>query len=279
MRQVGSRGEPTGIAVDSAGSVYLAGNFRRILRSDDSLIQQPQQGAALTNGFVARLSATGQWRWATPITEMAYEGMGPLTLDAAGQPVVFGGTYGGSQFGDGTVIPVGTGPGFLGRLTTSGQWLSVLLFGDGAWINPRALATDSAGRFYFGGEYAGTPTFGTHTLPGTGGSVTTPSFFVASFDPAPNAWRWATGGATGGGNLHNMLRTLAVAPAGDRGYVGGQVGGTGARFGSFSVPAVPRVSRWVYRPARRRGQLAVAPRLRGCPPNGHRGRFGRRNRG
>lgn len=183
MRQVGSRGEPTGIAVDSAGSVYLAGNFRGILRSDDSLIQQPQQGAALTNGFVARLSATGQWRWATPITEMAYEGMGPLTLDAAGQPVVFGGTYGGSQFGDGTVIPVGTGPGFLGRLTTSGQWLSVLLFGDGAWINPRALATDSAGRFYLGGEYAGTPTFGTHTLPGTGGSVTTPSFFVASFRP------------------------------------------------------------------------------------------------
>ena len=157
------RSAGTALRLGPDGAVFVAGRYHSALRFATGpgratvLPGQPRT----TQAFVARLSATGAWQWATPVTSTStnrstFERSGQgevqvtgLDLDAAGQLCLTG------SFATVATFPTqpvptrlsGSGP-FVAWLSPRGQWVSVATptAGDTILIIPQALVAVGAGR-------------------------------------------------------------------------------------------------------------------------------------
>lgn len=216
---------PAGIALDSAGNVYVAGSTS----SDDF----PTTPGALQRtpglGFLTKLEPT-----LTRAIYSTYLGVGvsAFAVEASGGVYVAGGAAAGFPTTEGA-FRGGDHGAYVARLSPEGSLVYVALLGD---ANPRAIAIDSAGNAYIAGTTAA------QDFPVTPGAVQTriaePGFydgFVTKLNAAGSGLVWST---YIGAVLASEAHDVTVDAAGNA-YVTGtftaKVSADGARL-LYSVP-------------------------------------------
>ena len=237
-----------GIATDSSGNVYVTGGFT------GSVTIGP--GTTLTgsdffeNAFVAKYDTSGTVQWAKGITGQFTTARGQgIATDSDGNVYVTGYYYPTATFAPGTTLTsAGSNDVFVAKYDTSGtvQWAESI---GGTGIDyGYGIATDSGGNVYVTGQYSGSVTIGSTTLPDTGSS----DAFVAKYDTSGTV-QWATSiGGTGpdsgrgiatdsGGNVYvtgNYNGTATFAP----GTTLTSAGGSDAFVAKYSPPKYLRIN-------------------------------------
>ena len=217
-----------GLAVDAAGSQYVAGSLKNGAGSGAPATRvfgstSLTGGSGFGSGFVAKLSATQQWQWALRATgngeEVAFE---HVAVSPAGDTYAAGYVAADDLISPngGTLLTVGsftyttTRPqaAFVTRLNASGQpqWLAGV---SGVYI----LATGwdaAAGNLVVVGVYERSPVFGATTLPAPAGT-NTEGLFVARLNAA-GQWVSAVGVTSTGAASSSRLAVSsgAVGPQG-----------------------------------------------------------------
>jgi hypothetical protein len=210
--------EPGGIAVDSAGNVYLAGFFEGTAAFGGTTLTS----AGGDDVFVAKLTSAGTVSWAKRLGGSGRDWDYDLAVDRSGNVYLAGNFQGPAAFGGTTLTGAGSDDVFVAKLTSAGTvaWARQLGGSGSDWA--ARLALDGAGSVYVTGAFQGTAAFGGMTLTSAGGQ----DGYVAKLSSA-GVVQWARdfGGSGGDGG-----DGLAVDAAGTV-YVAGYFQGTAA-FGS-----------------------------------------------
>lgn len=183
----------------SDGSVVVAGFFRGTATFGSTTLVS----AGLNDVFVAKLSADGNWLWATRAGGTSNESATDLAVNASGEIAitgVFDGTTGAGTaptFGSTTLSSLGAGDIYVATLTPSGAWnwaVSAGSTGNDGYGQGKAVAMQADGSVFLAGAFAGSMTLG--SLP-TLTRVGNDDLFAAKLTAA-GVWAWsvAAGGTT-----------------------------------------------------------------------------------
>ncbi|MCB2378754.1 T9SS type A sorting domain-containing protein [Hymenobacter sp. BT635] len=222
----------TALAVDASGNAYVTGNFGSPL-SLGTFRLNPAGGYGKDDVFVAKLSATGTWLWATRAGGEEHDISTGVALDASNNVYLTGRFYNRATFGStilSSTTPVINQDVFVTKLSPTGTWLWAVKGGSGYSDTGLAITTDAIGSVYVTGIYdaafaAGGAYFGTTLLPpSTNGT----DIFVAKLT-TDGVWQWA---ASAGGNYWDEPSGVALDRQGNV-YVSGYFNGP-ARFGAYS---------------------------------------------
>ncbi|MBH8570901.1 T9SS type A sorting domain-containing protein [Microvirga sp. STS02] len=229
------------VATDAAGRVYVGG---AINESATSGPVSRSFGSAGTvgpgrNGFIAQVTAAGQWAWTTAAVPSGTSSTPPhisvnsVAVTAGGDVYATGIVAGsGVQVGSQNQALGGTGQGvFVARLSSMGvcQWVQVV---EMTAFLPPVLAIDpGTGGVVLVGAYQGSPSFGGTALPASN-FYRSGSVYVARLSAA-GQWLSATASA---GTVGVISLNAAVGPAGQVAIVGSHGAGTIA-FGSNTLTA------------------------------------------
>ena len=186
----------TGLAVDSVGNVYLAGNFAGTVDFDPNAGMASQSSLSNSvDGFAWKLDFAGKYVWATRFGGTADEAVTDLGLDKAGNTFVAGTFTGTGDFDPGTSVATlvsgsGAADAFLLRLNASGGLTYARAFGGGmSTTRVTGVWADGAGNVYLAGGFSGVADF-------------EPSATIASLD-----------GGTGSGFVAKLLpATITTRP-------------------------------------------------------------------
>ena len=178
------------VAVDRAGDILLTGSFRNQATFGPAQVGTPQ--TTVDDVVVAKLSAGGQWQWATRAGGSSYDVGYAVAADAQNNVYVVGGVSVQADFGstvlNGTNL---TSSVFVGRLSPAGTWQWVLGAGNatagGANGGGVGFALDAAGNALVADRYQGTATMGPFAL--NSGGAFQDAGFVAKLGNAPLATR------------------------------------------------------------------------------------------
>lgn len=212
------------VALDTSGNVFVAGFFERVVDFDATSLTNSSP-SSYTDIFVAKLNASGQTIWASPLGMDGFSDTGRgIAVDTAGNVLVAGQ----SKDVTGTVA----GRVYVAKLSSAGALTWERRFGsrdNGAGFadTANAVAADAAGNVLVAGHF-GSPiaTFGATTLTNAGLN----DLFLAKLD-ANGATLWIRpAGASG----DDRALAVAVAPGGTI-HLGGQAAGTNA-FAGFLQP-------------------------------------------
>ncbi|MCC3155729.1 SBBP repeat-containing protein [Hymenobacter sp. 15J16-1T3B] len=222
------------IAVDATGNAFVAGSFHSptatfgTLTLTNSTPQPASASSTESDLYVAKLSAAGQWLWATNATGTRGEDASDVALDASGNVFISGDFYSSRLTAGSSVLPSnGYGSNILvAKLNAAGawQWAASNVGSSGYFTN--GVARDASGNLYVVGNFSGTVSFGATTLVSNGAD----DFFVGKLD-ATGQWQWA---AQGGGEDGEYSSALTLDAAGNV-YVSGSFSSLSAQFGSFSL--------------------------------------------
>ncbi|MBJ6144711.1 IPT/TIG domain-containing protein [Hymenobacter sp. BT559] len=247
VRQAGGEGPEsvTGLMVDAAGSVYLAGRYYGPAPFGPYTLTTNQPASISSDIFVAKLNAAGTWQWAVSGGGPGDDEGGRLALGSSGQLTLVGSFAGGTAtFGPAQVAnsqpSASTRDIFVAQLSTDGAWLNAVSAGGAGSESVTDVAVDAAGSTYLCGSFGSEQTqFGAITLPNAVADGSHDAF-VAKLSAA-RTWEWAT---RFGGAGHDALQGLALDGAG-RPYVTGSFTGAAVALGSFSLsnaaPTLPEV--------------------------------------
>ncbi len=207
---------------DAAGNVFVAGEFT-------SNTVQPATATATfgatvltaapdsSQGFIAKLSPTGQWLWAVPVGRRSKVGsdrgmsVSGLALTPAGDVVATGVFTRSLRLGTTTLVSAGDLDGYVARLSgATGQWTWAERFGGPGQDIPAALALTPTGDVVLGGRFLSLQlSFGALAplvlMGGSGDS------FVAQLNGTTRQWQWATSAR---GNWSNRATGVAVDGSG-----------------------------------------------------------------
>lgn len=175
-----------GIAVDSAGNVYLTGYYGGYSGQSATFGTITLTNSGYHDIFVAKLNSGGNWLWAQRAggsnNELAYS----IAVDSAAN-VYLSGEFGGSAtFGANSLTSSGNADIFVAKLNNSGDWLWAQSAGGSDNDAAYSIAVDSTAKVYLTGDYRGTATFGATELVSLGNW----EIFVAKLDGSGN-WLWA----------------------------------------------------------------------------------------
>lgn len=202
--------EGTGVAVDGAGNVYVAGTFI----GPAVLAGTAQPGAGQSDGFVASFTSTGTPRWSAAIGGAGSDRAAAVAVDGAGN-VYVAGALGNAAVTLGSSAWPGAGgqDGYVASFTGAGapRWLVGL--GGAGEDAARGVAVDGTGHIFVAGDFEGSATIGSGLS-----SAGRADVFVVALDPL-GAALWAR--RFGGGGTD---RGEAVAVDGAAVYVTGSVG-------------------------------------------------------
>jgi hypothetical protein len=196
----GSEARSRAIATDAAGNVYTCGELR-----EDSGTSAPgvrvfgsttlsTAGAGFSSGFVAQLSAAGQWQWAIGITAVAANASGDqyafvdnVVVSPNGDVYVSGDVNGTALRVGGTTQAVANANGagaFVARISSTGQCQWIQVYGhDDVSVEDIAFDPTSGGVVVAGSYEAPAVVLGSTTLaaPATAGEE---AAFVARLSPS-----------------------------------------------------------------------------------------------
>lgn len=169
----GGMGEDVGMAVatDALGNVYVAGDFKPW-----GFANTAQFGSTILtcagsqNIFVTKLSASGQFLWATNAGGGYFDFARDIAVTPGGQSFVTGHTWNGT-FGANTVVGTGS-EAFVAKLDPAGQFMWVVSGGGPGDDGGNGIALDGSGNCVFvTGSFATGPADfpPTPALPGAGG--------------------------------------------------------------------------------------------------------------
>lgn len=208
---------PTGLALDAAGNMVVAGGFSGSLTLGTTTLRATRGDEI----FVARLSPSGQWTQAVQVVQAPSSTAPPctvsaMTLDGAGNVTIAGVLIESATFGNTTLTSAGVYDVFVARLNAAGQWTQAVRAGGPYNDIVNSLTTDTGGNAVisglFGPYYAPTPnvpptaTFGATTLTSAGQY----DAFVATLSPS-GQWLQAT---RAGGPSNDIASQVAVNAAG-----------------------------------------------------------------
>jgi len=236
VRQAGGNGPEsvTGLVVDAAGNVYLAGRYYGLAPFGPYTLTTDQP-APVADAFVAKLDAAGTWQWAVSGGGPGDDEGGRLALGSGGQLTLVGSFAGATAtFGPAQVTnsqpSAGTSDIFVAQLSTSGTWLNAVSAGGAGSESVTDVAVDAAGNAYICGSFSSAQVqFGANTLANTSASGSQDAF-VAKLSAA-RTWEWATRFGNAG---HDNLQGLALDGAG-RPYVTGSFTGAAVALGPYSL--------------------------------------------
>ena len=206
-----------GIAVDGEGNAYVTGSIvDTAIFGNHSLTSNGQHDI-----FVAKLSPSGNWLWATKAGGEEGDDGYSIVVDSSGNAYVTGYFTETATFGNHSLTANGDYDIFVAKLSPSGNWLWAVKAGGINIDEGYGIAIDGAGNAYVTGHFDGTAIFGSYSLIVNGFY----DIFAAKLSPSGN-WLWAT--KAGGTDYdYGYGYGIAIDGAGNA-YV------TGAFVGSFT---------------------------------------------
>ena len=227
VRAGGSGNEVVGsLALDGSGTAYLAGEFTGTTRFGSTALVS----AGREDFFVARLDASGSWRWAVGGGGSGAEWNSDVGVDAHGFVYLASLVETGGQFGSFTIPATAALVAKIDAATGTCQ--RVTSVGGIRYFNNGHLAVAADGICWLAGNFRNTVRFGNFPLTSTGNSAFNEDLFVAKLDAA-GAWQWAS---TVGGPSGEYSRGIAVDARGNA-YLTGTFGGASTQFGSVTLVA------------------------------------------
>lgn len=161
MQQISGGGALAGLATDSSGNVYLAGNFRDSI----SLGSWTLNSNGGSDAFVFKLNPDGQVLWGYNFGAAADDSATTLTADYAGNVYLAGKFQGTADFAPGSLVrsatsTAGTPSAFLLKLDTLANFYYVKTFGGGPnQVQIEDIVLDTSGVLYAAGTFTGAPDF------------------------------------------------------------------------------------------------------------------------
>lgn len=218
----------SGIEMDSAGNLYVTGDFWGTIDADPGPGQFNVSSVGDTDGYIAKLDSNGTLLWAGRVGGPGHDNLMAVALDSSNNVWLSGRFRQSGDFdpgpGSSTLTSAGGYDAFVVKLSSSGTLLLAERVGstgdDVGSLN--GLRTDSAGNVYFAGSFQGTADFdpgsGTANLVSAGGS----DAFILKLDNA-GGYVWA--GALGGSGSDRAFGLALDSSANV--YVTGQFQGSG----------------------------------------------------
>ena len=186
--QIGGSGgdHVNALVVDTAGNAHIGGDFTGTMTVGAIAPRVPAAVANLissgtTDGFVAKLDATGDLSWARSMGGAVSDSVRGLALGPNGTLHVTGLFAGGAAFGSNTLTSsAGSQNTFTARFSSAGQLNFAQQTGGGGLTGDfgNGIAVDPAGNSFVTGEFSGTATVGARQVASGGGS----DMFVARFN-------------------------------------------------------------------------------------------------
>ena len=218
------------LAVDTNGEVAISGTFTAPTAQFGATTLQ--MVGSNENGFIAKLSAQGNWRWAARTGSRG----GNVALDPAGNVYCAGNFAGTNAFGPILLTSNGGQDGFVAKLDPAGNWLWVKSAGGPGYDFGGGVGVDYAGNVLVaGGFYQPSASFDAITIPNLGASNF--DAYVAKLDPNGN-YLWAVGA---GGTDSDLADDVVVDDDGSA-YITGEFQdyGIGGTFGTIVLPNLGR---------------------------------------
>jgi hypothetical protein len=187
------------IAVDSSDNVLITGCFRESANFGSKSITTGSTSGGGTEIFVAKISSSGEWQWATKASEPQSGGsqtrMGKgITVDSSGSAFITGYFTEIVTFGS-TTLEADSRSRYVAKISSSGiwQWAVKASGNDGGYYydHDGGIAVDSSGNAFVTGGFSETATFGSTVLLSSGDR----DIFVAKIS-SNGIWQWAV--STGG---------------------------------------------------------------------------------
>lgn len=192
-----------GMGVDSAGNVFIAGEFQGVL-TFGALPAMTSQGIDV---FVAKLDSNGNFVWAKRFGDNAYQAAYALAVDGAGDIFVTGEGAGNLDFGGGDLV-ANNSDVFIAKLKGSdGSHLWSNGFGDGSVQVGWSVAVDPAGDVFLCGDFDGNINLGGGNVTNGGGD----DAFLAKLKGSDGSHLWSKGF----GEDNQAQRAFAVATGAD----------------------------------------------------------------
>jgi hypothetical protein len=218
---------------DSAGALYVSGNFTGSATFKSTLVSQNDSPDA----FVGKLGRGADWLWENQIvtgpgSSVAVES---ICFDSDRNVYVAGNFSGlitlGLHEGAPKLTAVGGFDGFLAKLGSNGtEWLWARTVGSDGEESLNAIAATPAGEVVVAGHYGGALSLGDSDLPAPEGR----DILVAKLD-ADGFWIWAT---QAGGPGNDSASSLVLNSAGDA-FLAGTIGGSVTFPIAGATPLVP----------------------------------------
>ncbi len=179
----------------------------------------------LLGAILALVAQTSAWEWAVSGGGTVNDYCSEICADPAGNSYTTGSFQGTAYFGSFTITSAGTQDVFVAKTDNAGNYVWVVRGGGADGDQGWAIARDSSGNIFVSGYFAGTATFGTHSVTSVGQF----DMFVAKLDPDGN-WLWAV---SGGSVYYDHSYGVSTDGAGNC-YATGYFNGT-ATFGPFTL--------------------------------------------
>ncbi|MCC7501087.1 MAG: T9SS type A sorting domain-containing protein [Flavobacteriales bacterium] len=194
-RRIGGIGldEPRGLAVDADGSVLVVGDFQNTVDMDPGAGVLNFMASGYRDGFVVRISATGDLEWADVFTGPGSEQVASVVV-GPGTDLTLGGSFEGPTDVDPgagvTLLTAPTGT-FLCRLDAAGAYLGSSAFNGTSVVSCYDIAMASDSSVVMVGAFSGTVDLdpGTASLPFASDPLL--SYAYAVCVDASGAFMWA----------------------------------------------------------------------------------------
>jgi len=157
--------------------------------------------------FVAKVSATGEWVWATKAGENASQRGYGIEALPDGSAIVTGYAVDNTWFGD-TKVVARWFDVFVAKISATGDWEWVTLGGGTGRDFGRDISVLQDGSAIVTGEFEGSATFGDTTLTSAGGY----DVFTAKISPTGD-WEWAEQAGSTGDDESSSVDTYADGSA------------------------------------------------------------------
>ena len=195
----------TSIATDPAGDTYVA-----VMAQGNATFGPNITLTGNSNGYgcVAKLDPTGNWLWATKLSDSANLGNGTLAVDSSGNVYVAGYFSGTGTFGPTTLTSAGGLDIFVSKLGSSGNFIWSMRIGGTGTDESGGLALDGSGNLYVAGSFSNSVSFGATQLTSKGGS----DAFLTKINSTNGTFAWAED--VGGVNA-DISTALVVDSAGN----------------------------------------------------------------
>ena len=186
VKQAGGTGgdEGNGIATDSSGNSYVTGSFSGTATFGSTSLTS----SGSSDIFIAKLDSAGNYLWAKQAGVTILNYSQGIATDSSGNSYVTGYFRGTATFGTTSLTSNGSSYNdiFVAKLDTDGNYLWAKKAGGTSDDYGYGISTDSSSNCYVTGGFAGTATFGTTSLIGSGYT----DIFIAKLDTNGN-YLWA----------------------------------------------------------------------------------------
>lgn len=227
VRQAGGAGdyeEANAVAADSAGNVYVAGEFTGTANFGTNLLVAPG-GLGYPDMFLAKYTKAGDLVWVRQAGNIYADGASAIAVDQAGSVYVTGYFEGNVAFGSINLTNLAAGSIysdiFVAKYDSAGNALWATNAGGSSDDYAGAIALDPAGNPVITGYFQGTGHFGFQTMAGYGSA----EYCIAKLK-RNGGFQWAGFGSSSG---YDRGAAVAVDQAG-RVYAGGHFRGPSINF-------------------------------------------------